>query len=68
VSTSVCLPDLDVGHLLDDRSKLCHLLTNTVELLGQPSVQLCLFGKAVLGILLVTQELGLLLAASHKGL
>jgi hypothetical protein len=54
VSTSVRLPDLDVGHLLGDRSKLGHLLTSGVELLGLPSTQLRLFGKAVLGILLVT--------------
>jgi hypothetical protein len=65
---SVRLPDSDAGHLLTDRSKLGHPLTSGVELLGQPSAQLRLFGKVVSSILLATKELGFLPATRHERL
>jgi hypothetical protein len=68
VLTSVHLPNSKASHLLAGRSKLSHLLRSGVELLGQPSKQLRLFVKAVLGILLAIEELRFLLAACHKRL
>jgi hypothetical protein len=66
--TGVPLLDLDASHLLGDRSELNHLLTSSVKLLGQPSMHLCLLSKAVLGILLLVEKLGLFLASRHEGL
>jgi hypothetical protein len=68
VLTSIRLPDSEVGHLLDDRSKLSHLLTSGNELLEQLPAQPCLFGKAVPSILLLAKELGFPTATHHKRL
>ena len=58
VIASVLLPDSEVGHLPDDRSKLSHLLMGDSELCGQPLTLPCLDSK----------DLGLLPAMGHKDL
>jgi hypothetical protein len=66
--TSVRLLDSEAGHLLTGRSKLDHPLMSNVELLGQASAHLRLFGKAVLDVLLLADKLGILLTTRHEGL
>jgi hypothetical protein len=61
-------PDSKAGHFLTGESKLSHPLMSGNELLGYLLEKQRLLGEAVLGILLAMHELGLLLAASHKGL
>ena len=58
IVVSILLLDSEVGHLLDDRGKLSHLLTGDSELCGQPLTPTHLLGK----------ELRLLLAVGHKDL
>jgi hypothetical protein len=59
---------LKVGYLLAGRSKLGHLLTSGVKLLHQPPAHLRLFGKAVPGVFLLAEKLGLLVTTRHEGL
>jgi hypothetical protein len=58
----------EIGYLLTGRSNLSHLLTSSVKLLGQPSTHQHLFSKAVLGVLVLPEKLGLFVTTRHEGL
>jgi hypothetical protein len=59
---------LKTSHLLTGSSKLSHLLMRGFKLLSQPSTHLRLFSKAVLGVLLLVEKLGLVMSTRHEGL
>ena len=65
---SILLPDSKIGQLLGSKGKLSHLLMGGSELCGQSLTPPRLFSEAVQNALLTMKELGLLLAAEHKGL
>jgi hypothetical protein len=68
VTTSVRIPDLEIGHILDGRSELGHLLVSGGELFSQLPMQSHLLGQVVPSILLLTEKSRLFSAAGHKGL
>ena len=62
------LPQSEIVCLLSKESQLGHPLLGDNELGSHIPMQPCLFSEAVLVLLLLTKELGFLLATSDKGL